>query len=198
MKFSYLAAAAALGLMLTACASQPDPETTDTAGSGMGDAMGGDMTGADNMSGGGADADAMNGGSGSDIDTANMGPEPGSAADFQATAENRVFFGFDRHDLTREARETLRSQAAWLRSYPSATILIAGNADERGTREYNLALGGRRADAARDYLVSQGVDPSRIRVVSYGKERPVCTASTEACWQLNRNATTTLRSAAAS
>ena len=99
------------------------------------------------------------------------GPIAGSVEDFVQNAGDRGFYGYARHDLTPEARETLRRQAAWLASYRSARILVAGNCDERGTREYNLALGARRANAARDYLISQGVDPSRISTVSYGKEQ---------------------------
>jgi len=122
------------------------------------------------------------------------GPMAGSADHFVATAGDRVFYGLDRHDLSDEARATLRRQAAWLASYPGTRILVAGNCDERGTREYNLALGARRASAARTYLISQGVDPSRISTTSYGKERPTCTQSSESCWAVNRNATTTLLS----
>lgn len=120
------------------------------------------------------------------------GPTPGTTEHFVQTAGDRVFFDLDRSDLTAEARETLRRQAAWLSSYPDARILVAGNCDERGTREYNLALGARRANAARAYLISQGVDPSRISTTSYGKERPSCTQSTERCWAINRNATTSI------
>lgn len=120
------------------------------------------------------------------------GPVAGSVEDFVQNAGDRVFYGYDRHDLTPEARETLRRQAAWLASYSGTRIIVSGNCDERGTREYNLALGARRANAARDYLVSQGVDPSRISTVSYGKERPTCRESGEACWAVNRNATTSI------
>lgn len=122
------------------------------------------------------------------------GPMAGSPDHFVATAGDRVFYGLDRHDLSDEARATLRRQAAWLASYPGTRILVAGNCDERGTREYNLALGARRASAARTYLISQGVDPSRISTTSYGKERPSCSQSSETCWAVNRNATTTLLS----
>ena len=121
-----------------------------------------------------------------------MGPVEGSREHFVETAGDRVFFDLDRHDLSNEARTVLRRQAAWLASYPGARIMIAGNCDERGTREYNLALGARRANAAREYLVSQGVDPSRINTTSYGKENPTCTQSNETCWAVNRNATTTI------
>jgi len=120
------------------------------------------------------------------------GPTPGSVQHFVETAGDRVFYALDRHDLTDEGRATLRRQAAWLASFSDARILMAGNCDERGTREYNLALGARRANAARDYLISQGVDPSRISTVSYGKERPTCNDSNESCWAVNRNATTTI------
>ena len=86
--------------------------------------------------------------------------------------------------------------AAWLNTYSSARILVAGNCDERGTREYNMALGARRANAARDYLISLGVDRSRIETVSYGKEQPTCTQSNERCWAVNRNATSVIQSGA--
>ena len=126
------------------------------------------------------------------VEAPQTGPIAGSVEHFIQTAGDRVFYGYDRHDLTPEARDTLRRQAAWLASYSDARVLISGNCDERGTREYNLALGARRASAARDYLVSQGVDPSRISTVSYGKERPTCRDSGEACWAVNRNAVTTI------
>jgi peptidoglycan-associated lipoprotein len=113
--------------------------------------------------------------------------------DFRVTAGERVFFDTDQHVLRADARATLEKQAAWLKTYPAVRILITGNADERGTREYNLALGARRAQAARDYLVSLGVAPSRINTVSYGKERPVDPRSNEAAWAINRNAHTVLQ-----
>jgi peptidoglycan-associated lipoprotein len=171
MKRFAFAAVAAFGLLAAACATpQPDPEPdTDTA----------------------PIVDET-----PDRDTGPVGPAPGSVEDFEVNAGDRVFYGFDQYTLTNEARATLRRQAAWLASYPGVRVLIAGNADERGTREYNLALGARRANAARDYLVSQGVDPARIETVSYGKERPVCRQSTEECWARNRNATTVIQSGA--
>ncbi|MEL6364822.1 MAG: peptidoglycan-associated lipoprotein Pal [Pseudomonadota bacterium] len=120
--------------------------------------------------------------------------QPGSIEDFQQTATNRVFFAFDQYNLTATARDTLRQQAAWLNQYPEVAIEIAGNCDERGTREYNLALGARRANAAKDFLVGLGVDPSRITTISYGKDRPIDPRSTEEAWALNRNSTTTITS----
>ena len=122
-----------------------------------------------------------------------QGPIAGSAEDFELAAGNRVFFGYDEHSLTADARATLGRQADWLKTYADVEILVAGNCDERGTREYNLALGARRANAARDYLVSLGVDQARIRTVSYGKERPIDNGSSGSAWSKNRNATTSLK-----
>jgi peptidoglycan-associated lipoprotein len=99
-----------------------------------------------------------------------------------------AFFDYDQADLRDDARTALAADAEWLKRNGAIQVLIEGHADERGTSEYNLALADRRANAARDYVVSLGVDGSRIRTVSYGKERPVCDASTEECWQQNRRA----------
>lgn len=120
------------------------------------------------------------------------GPAPGSQADLEQAAGHRVFFAYDEYTLTSRAQATLARQAAWLKEYPETRIMLAGNCDERGTREYNLALGARRAEAARAYLVSLGVDSARITTVSYGKERPLDPRSTEEAWSLNRNSTTTI------
>ena len=121
-----------------------------------------------------------------------QGPLPGSLDDFRISVGERVFFGYDRYDLSPEARATLEKQAAWLRRYSSVRVLVAGNADERGTREYNLALGARRAASAKDYLVSLGVSATRLDTVSYGKERPLDPRSSEEAHALNRNAHTQL------
>jgi peptidoglycan-associated lipoprotein len=99
-----------------------------------------------------------------------------------------VYFDFDKSDLRPEAREALSENARWLRSHPELVIRIEGHCDERGTNEYNLALGERRANAARNYIASLNVDAGRMQTISYGEERPVCTESTEACWQRNRRA----------
>lgn len=121
-------------------------------------------------------------------------PVPGSAADFayQAGGEPRVFFGYNRYDLNNEARDALRRQADWLKNYTNVTAIVEGNADERGTREYNLALGARRAESVKAFLISQGVSPSRLTTVSYGKERPIDGRSSEAGWSRNRNGHTNL------
>ena len=119
-------------------------------------------------------------------------PEPGASGDLVANVGDRVFFDFDKYDLKPQARETLDRQAAWLKQYPRVTVMIEGHADERGTREYNLALGQRRAAAVRDYLVALGISGSRIDVISYGKERPEVPGSNEAAWAQNRRGVTTI------
>jgi len=106
---------------------------------------------------------------------------------------DRVFFGFDQYNLTPTARETLKKQAAFLAANGGARVTIEGHCDERGTREYNLALGERRANAVKDYLMTLGVSADRINTISYGKERPVVAASTDAAWAANRRSQTVLR-----
>ena len=127
-----------------------------------------------------------------------IGPAPGSVAHFQAVAGDRVYFALDSWELSADAQAGLQRQAQWLRTYPGVTVQIAGNCDERGTREYNLALGAKRASAARDYLVANGVAAGRISTISYGKERPLDARSTEEAWSVNRNATTIVVSGATS
>jgi peptidoglycan-associated lipoprotein len=123
---------------------------------------------------------------------------PGSAQDFVVNVGDRVFFETDSTDLTTTATATLDKQAAWLSRYPRYTFLIEGHADERGTREYNFSLGARRGQAARDYLVSRGISSSRLRTVSYGKERPVAVCNDISCWSQNRRAVTVLDGGAGS
>ena len=106
----------------------------------------------------------------------------------ESAALRDVFFDFDRYDVRTGDKGTLDENAKWLKTNQAALLLIEGHADERGTNEYNLALGERRAKATRDYLVSVGIDAGRITVISYGEERPVCTEKTEACWAKNRRA----------
>jgi peptidoglycan-associated lipoprotein len=137
-----------------------------------------------------ATADASAGGGTTDTGITQGAVQPGSAQDFQQNVGDRVFFGFDRYDLTAEAQSQLQKQAAWLAQYPAATVTIEGHADERGTREYNLALGERRANAVANYLTALGVDAGRISVISYGKERPDCVESNESCWAQNRRGVT--------
>lgn len=144
----------------------------------------------------GPDINAGNG-AGTDVGPQPTGYAPGSQSDLEENAGHRVFYAYNQYTLTPQAQATLARQAAWLQEYPEARILLAGNCDERGTREYNLALGARRSEAARAYLVSLGVDRARITTVSYGKERPIDPASTEEAWSMNRNATTTIKSVGA-
>ena len=118
------------------------------------------------------------------------GPAPGSEADLVANVGDRVYFETARNSLSDDAKATLTRQAAWLQKYPQVQVQIAGNCDDRGTEEYNLALGSRRANAARDFLVAQGVDAGRITVISYGKDRPTAQGDDEQAWQQNRNAIT--------
>ena len=138
----------------------------------------------------------------SDIEEPNRvvdaGPAAGSIEDFTVNVGDRVYFNLDQASLDPDDQEILQRQAAWLESYPGVRILVAGNCDERGTREYNLALGERRANTVRQYLISLGVDPARIETVSYGKERPIATESNEAAWALNRNGFTQILSGASS
>ena len=117
---------------------------------------------------------------------------PGSQQDFVVNVGDRVFFESDSTELSQQAVGTLEKQAQWLRTYPQYAFLIEGHADERGTREYNIALGARRAQAVRDYLVSRGVQAQRMRTISYGKERPVAVCNDISCWSQNRRAVTVL------
>ncbi|HVY14524.1 MAG TPA: peptidoglycan-associated lipoprotein Pal [Rhodopila sp.] len=118
---------------------------------------------------------------------------PGSEEDLVQSAGDRIFFDTDRSTLSPEARGTLDRQAQWLQQYPQVNIWVAGNCDERGTEEYNLALGARRANADRDYLVAHGIAKSRIETISYGKSRPIDAGSSAQAWAQNRNAITSVR-----
>jgi peptidoglycan-associated lipoprotein len=162
---SYSAGLFAASLLLAACSS--DPEIAATADTG------------------GASSTAQT--------TADTGEVMmGSKEDFVINVGDRVFFDYDQYDLKSEAQAQLEKQAAWLQQYPAVTITVEGHADERGTREYNLALGERRANAALNYLVALGVDPNRLQTISYGKERPDVLGSDESAWAQNRRAVTTI------
>ena len=157
-----LAAAMAAALSIAACSSTPD-ELADGSAAGAG--------GRGGFGAGGA-------------------ATPGSAQDFVVNVGDRIFFESDSSDLTATATGTLDRQAQWLQRYPRHSFLIEGHADERGTREYNLALGERRANAAKNYLISLGIDASRLSTVSYGKERPIALGSDQQAWAQNRRAVT--------
>lgn len=167
MKFKILVAAAAL-LLVAGCSSDEGVETATVADTGTTTAP--------------------------EIVVMPEGPAPGSLEDFVQNVGDRVFFGFDRYDLTPEAQALLQAQIAWLQTYPQFRVVIEGHTDERGTREYNLALGERRANATANYMVALGLDPNRIvQVISYGKERPAVLGSDEIAWAQNRRAVTVLQ-----
>lgn len=138
--------------------------------------------------------------SGAGADTATTTAEASAAASaaakqslrdqFVVEVGDRVYFGYDKYNLNPEARQILEKQAAWLNRHPQVTVTVEGHADERGTREYNLALGERRANAVKDYLAALGISLDRIKTISYGKERPVAFGSNEAAWSQNRRAVT--------
>ena len=117
---------------------------------------------------------------------------PGSQQDFVVNVGDRVFFETDSTELTPQGRDTLEKQAQWLQQYGNYTFTLEGHADERGTREYNIALGARRAQTVRDYLAARGIHPGRMRTVSYGKERPVAVCNDISCWSQNRRVVTVL------
>jgi peptidoglycan-associated lipoprotein len=158
-------------LMLAACSSTPETAPGGPGGPGGPQALGGP---------GGP------GGMGS------RSGLPGSQQDLEASAGDRVFFPFDRSDISPEAREILARQAVWLRRYANVAVTIEGHCDERGTREYNLALGERRAQAVKNVLVALGIPASRIATISYGKERPAVVGSTDEAYAQNRRAVTTV------
>lgn len=124
--------------------------------------------------------------------TAQKGIVPGSEQDFIANVGDRVFFDFDKYSVRADAKATLDKQVAWLKKYPTYSLTVEGHADERGTREYNLALGERRANAVKEYLVAGGLPAARVKTISYGKERPVALGSNEAAWSQNRRGVTVL------
>lgn len=121
------------------------------------------------------------------------GPTPGSEEDFVQNVGDRIFYAFDSSALSSAAQATLDKQAAWLAKYPQNNMLIAGNCDNRGTEEYNLALGQRRANADKNFLVAHGVAAGRLSTISYGKDRPVALGNNPAAWAQNRNAITSVK-----
>ncbi|PPR20693.1 MAG: Outer membrane lipoprotein Omp16 [Alphaproteobacteria bacterium MarineAlpha10_Bin1] len=176
----WLVPMAAVMMIVAACESTPDDAA---ATSGEGDAMQTSSSSSDD-SGASSSMD-------SDVSTADVSaPIPGTQEDLVQNVGDRVFFNYDSAVLTPEGRRTLERQAEWLRLFPELNITIEGHCDERGTREYNLALGERRATAARDYLIAFGMNSSRLRTTSYGKERPYALGHNEESWSLNRRSVT--------
>jgi len=146
-----------------------------------------------------SDTGANTGGGGAGSGTqATQGPRPGSQEDLVVNVGDRVFFDFDQYSVRQDQRAVLDRQAAWLKKYPEVTVTVEGHADERGTREYNIALGNRRATAAKNYLVALGINPNRVQTISYGKERPAVAGSNEQAWSQNRRAVTVVTARAGS
>ena len=191
-----LIALAAVAFFVAACETASQT-TTDSSGDSSSSTASTSASTSSSSGSSGSSSSSSSAGSGSASSSSSSSSS--SAADAKASAEdalakigNTVYFGYDSSALSDDAQATLMRQAGFLRGNPSLTVTIEGHCDERGTREYNLALGERRATAARDYLLAQGVDPARIRVISYGKERPVAAGSTEQSWSKNRRAATVL------
>ena len=170
MRFKILSVIAVAGF-LAACAS-PGGDAGGASGTGAG--VPGDVTGADHVGAG-------------------VSYAPGSQEDLAVNVGDRIHFDFDKYNLSPESRYTLQQQAAWLATNEGVSITIEGHCDERGTREYNLALGERRAQASADYLMVLGVSKDRINIVSYGKERPEDPGSNETAWAANRRAVSVVR-----
>jgi len=167
---------AALGsLLLVGCSSSSDTATGTSDGGGIATGVG---------------APGAGGIASSELGVPGGRVTPGSQEDLEINVGDRVFFAFDSAALDDAARQTLERQAAWLKQYPAVSVTIEGHCDERGTREYNLALGDRRANAVKAYLVALGISPDRIRTISYGKERPADPGHDETAWALNRRAVT--------
>jgi peptidoglycan-associated lipoprotein len=121
---------------------------------------------------------------------------PGSAEDLRVNVGDTVHFDYNKYAILDVDKATLQRQATWLARYPAVRVTVEGNCDERGTREYNLALGARRANAVKEYLVSLGVAAARVETISYGKEKPICSESTESCWAQNRRGVTAISAGA--
>jgi peptidoglycan-associated lipoprotein len=164
MSLRFLSAAAAL-FLLAACSSTP--QNAGNAGS--------------------------EGGAGGAGNGAMSGPTPGTQADLVANVGDRVFFDFNKWNIRSDQRATLDRQAEWLKRFPQVTVTIEGHTDDRGTREYNLALGAKRAAAVKNYLVAAGINPNRVDTISYGKERPEVLGDNENAWRQNRRAVTVVK-----
>ncbi|MGI3776496.1 MAG: OmpA family protein [Janthinobacterium lividum] len=163
MNLRILGALAALSL-LSACADKPDTSAANTGAGGA--STGGSMTGT---------------------------AAPGSEEDLVANVGDRVLFGLNESALSPDAQGVLGRQADWMQRYPQVQVQLAGNCDDRGTEEFNLALGQRRANAARDFLVAHGVSSGRVSTISYGKDRPTALGDDDSAWAQNRNAITSVR-----
>lgn len=167
---------AALLVLLAACSSTPEESALDTSGAagvGTGDIGSAGLPG--------------------DVSSQALGSaQPGSQQDLEVNVGDRVFFGYDSSSLDDTARQTLDRQAAWLSQFPAVAVSVEGHTDERGTNDYNLALGERRAAAVKDYLAARGVGAERLQTITYGKERPVDPGHDESAYALNRRVVSTV------
>lgn len=175
MRTKFVIVFAAL-FLVAACETVPE-ETASTAGAGAA---------AETTTSAGVSGEAVS----AQPSTSTAGPTPGTQEDLVVNVGDRVFFDFDKAVIMAAAEKTLKRQAAWLTQYGGVTVTVEGHCDERGTREYNLALGERRANAVKNYLVALGVDAGRIATISYGKERPEALGHNEAAWSQNRRGVT--------
>ena len=173
-----LLTSATLVFFLAACSTTPK-DTADSSGSGS-----------SSSSSDVSSTEATTSTETTSADSASI--EPGSQEDLIVNVGDRVFFGYDSSELDSDAQELLQDQVAWLKQYSDVSVIIEGHCDERGTREYNLALGEKRASAVKDYLISVGINSDRISVVSYGKERPQVLGSNKAAWSMNRRSVTSI------
>ncbi len=162
-----------LSFFITACATTPK-DTSDSSGSGSSSSSSSVSSSSDSSS----------------DDDSSAGIVPGSQEDLIVNVGDRVFFGYDSSELDSDNQELLQDQVAWLKQYSDVSVTIEGHCDERGTREYNLALGEKRAQAVKNYLISLGISESRVSTISYGKERPAVIGSNDGAWSQNRRSVT--------
>ena len=168
---------ALLVFFLAACSTTPK-DTSDSSGSGS-------SSSSSDVSTSGSEAT-------SDPSTESASIEPGSQEDLIVNVGDRVFFNYDSSDLDSDAKELLQDQVAWLKQYSDVSIIVEGHCDERGTREYNLALGEKRAQSVKNYLINLGISSDRVSTISYGKERPAVVGSNDGAWAQNRRSVTTV------
>ena len=171
--------------LITACETTPEDSGT-TAGSGATES-----SSSSTSSSGTVESGAVESTESMDMVT-EMAPDPGSQGDLELNVGDRVYFEFDKSVIAAAAEKTLKRQAAWMKQYPSVSITVEGHCDERGTREYNLALGERRANAVKNFLIALGIDSNRIATISYGKERPDALGHNAAAWAQNRRGVTSV------
>ena len=188
-----LIALAAVAFFVAACETASQTSTDSAGESSSSTASSSASTTSSSSGSSGSSGSSSSSSSSSSAASSSSAPDPrASAEEALAKIGNTVYFGYDSSALSDDAQATLSRQAGFLKGNPALTVTIEGHCDERGTREYNLALGERRAAATRDYLLAQGINPARIRVISYGKERPVASGSNETSWSKNRRAATVL------